>query len=137
MICRNCGATLKDGTRFCSACGKSTGAPAAPARSAAPSAPSVVVAPVVTNSVPSEYRPIGAWGYFGYSLLFSIPLVGFICLIIFSFDSSNINRRNYARSYWCWLLLAIIFTVILAVILAATGITMDELVSGVSLTGLF
>lgn len=128
MICQNCGATVPDGTRFCSACGKSTGlvranpAPA-PYRSAAPSAP---IAPRTSASIPPEYRPLGAWAYFGYSLLFAIPLVGFICLIVFSFSDSNINRRNFARSYWCALLIGVIFAVIMLVILAATGYSLES-----------
>ena len=52
------------------------------------------------NNIPAEYRPISMWGYFGYQLLFSIPVVGFIMLIICSF-SRNINKRNFARSYFC------------------------------------
>lgn len=62
------------------------------------------------SNIPREYKPISAWGYFGYNILFSIPLVGFICLIIFSFDSSNINRRSYARSFFIiYLIIAIVF----------------------------
>ena len=38
-----------------------------------------------TASIPEEYQPISMWGYFGYELLFSIPLVGFILLLVFSF----------------------------------------------------
>ena len=55
--------------------------------------------------VPEEYKPISAWGYFGYQILFAIPLIGFILLIVFSLSDSNINLRNYARSYWCALIL--------------------------------
>ncbi len=64
--------------------------------------------------LPPQYRPLGAWAYFGYSLLFAIPIVGFICLIVFSFNDSNINRRNYARSFWCVIVLAIVITALLA-----------------------
>lgn len=64
----------------------------------------------MSDKIPYEYTPISAWGYFGYNFLFSIPIVGLIFLIIFSFDSSNINRRNYARSFFIiYLLIAIIF----------------------------
>ena len=64
------------------------------------------------SNIPREYKPISAWGYFGYNILFSIPLVGFISLIIFSFDSSNINRRSYARSFFIiYLLIAIVFLI--------------------------
>lgn len=62
--------------------------------------------------IPEKYRPISAWGYFGYSLLFWLPIAGFILLIVFSFDNSNINRRNYARSYFCALLLVVIIVVV-------------------------
>ena len=66
----------------------------------------------IPSSIPSEYRPLSAWAYFGYSLLFNIPIIGFICLIIFSFDDSNINRRSYARSYFCVYALIAIMAVI-------------------------
>lgn len=136
MICRHCGATVRDGAQFCGVCGKSLdmydatvrAAPSAQSAPAAPAAPSVVVTPVINNTVPLEYRPISAWGYFGYSLLFAIPLVGFICLIIFSFDDSNINRRNYARSFWCALLIAVIFLVILFLIMMVAGFSMEDLI---------
>ena len=68
--------------------------------------------------LPAQYRPLGAWTYFGYSLLFSIPIVGFILLIVFSCSSANINRRNFARSYWCWL---VIVAIIVAVVFAVSG----------------
>lgn len=64
------------------------------------------------SNIPSQYKPISAWGYFGYNILFSIPIVGFILLIVFSLDSSNINRRNYARSFFIvYLLLGIVFLI--------------------------
>ena len=68
------------------------------------------------ENLPNEYKPIKAWGYFGYNLLFSIPLVGFILLIVYSFDNSNINRRNYARSFFCALLIGAIIGIIWFVI---------------------
>lgn len=64
---------------------------------------------------PEEFRPLSPWAYFGYSLLYSIPLLGFIMLIINSFSNSNINRRNYARSFWCvYVLIALIYGVLMA-----------------------
>ena len=65
------------------------------------------------EKLPSEYRPIGAWGYFGYSLLFSIPIVGFIFLIVFSCVGDNINRRSFARSYFCGFL---VFAIVLLLV---------------------
>ena len=63
-----------------------------------------------------KYRPISAWGYFGYGLLFSIPVVGFIMAIVFSFNNKNINRRNFARSYFCGLILAVVLAAALVAI---------------------
>ena len=48
-----------------------------------------------------EFTPLSAWAYFGYTILFSIPIIGWIMLLVFSFSKKNINRRNYARSYFC------------------------------------
>lgn len=67
------------------------------------------------DQIPSQYRPLGAWVHFGYRLLFSIPLLGFICLVIFSLDNSNINRRNLARSYFCGLVIVAVIVVVLLV----------------------
>ena len=69
------------------------------------------------QSIPPEYAPISMWGYFGYELLFAIPCVGFILLIVFSFSASNVNLKNFARSYFCFL---IIIAIIIG-LLMATG----------------
>ena len=67
----------------------------------------------ILNSLPDEYRPLSPWAYFGYGILFSIPLIGLICLFVFAFNNRNINRRNYARSYFCVYILAIIIAVVI------------------------
>ncbi len=68
-------------------------------------------------ALPDKYRPLGAWSYFGYTILFSIPLIGWIFIIVFALSGSNIVRRSFARSYFCILLLAIILIVIAGAIL--------------------
>lgn len=73
------------------------------------------------RNLPAQYKPLSPWAYFGYSLLFSIPLVGFILLIVFALSNDNINRRNYARSYFVSILFAVILMIILFVILAIFG----------------
>lgn len=67
-----------------------------------------------------RFRPLSPWAYFGYTLLFSIPIVGFILLIVFSLTSDNINRRNFARSYF---VLAFLLLIIVAVLLVSGVIT--------------
>ena len=66
-----------------------------------------------------QYRPLSPWAYFWYSVLFLIPVIGFIALLVFTFSSTNINRRNFARAYWCALLIAIIIALIIAGLSAA------------------
>lgn len=72
-------------------------------------------------NVPEEYRPISMWGYFGYEILFSIPCVGFILLLVFSFGGAkNVNLRNFARSYFCFLILLVVL-ILICTIAGATG----------------
>lgn len=80
-----------------------------------------------THKIPAEYTPISMWGYFGYEILFSIPLIGWICVIVFAISASNQNLKNFARSQFCLLIIVLILTVIFA----ATGL-FAELVSNLS-----
>lgn len=80
------------------------------------------VRPVTTEQMlPPEYRPLSPWAYFGYQLLFNIPLVGFILLIVFSCSNDNINRRNFARSYWCMWAICLIVVLVVIVLSAIYG----------------
>ena len=36
------------------------------------------------NNLDSRYTPISMWGYFGYNILFGLPIIGFIILIVFA-----------------------------------------------------
>ena len=65
-----------------------------------------------------QFAPLSPWAYFGFSILYSIPIVGFIALIINSFRNVNINSRNYARSFWC----IYVVIAILMIILSSLGI---------------
>ena len=55
-----------------------------------------------------QFRPLSSWAYLGYAILFAVPVLGLILLLAFSLSSSNINRRNYARSYFCALLILVL-----------------------------
>ena len=116
MICSYCGRENTPGSANCAACGSPLSQPAPvqyqPQYNIPYSAP----------RIPDEYKPLSPWAYFGYQLLFSIPLVGFILLIIFSCGgSSNINLKNYARSYWCALLVGVVLSIICGILFAVTG----------------
>ncbi|MBQ9413686.1 MAG: zinc ribbon domain-containing protein [Clostridia bacterium] len=125
MFCPTCGKTLAEGTQSCPYCGaslQSPGAPAAPPYTYTPPT-RPYPATMKETDLPPQYRPLGMWAYFGYSLLFSIPIVGFILLIVFSCSRANINRRNFARSYWCWLIIAAIIAVIVLIVVLIINAT--------------
>ena len=58
--------------------------------------------------LPEAYRPLSPWAYFGLSILYSVPVIGWIFLIAHALASRNINKRNYARSFFCIYILAAI-----------------------------
>ena len=64
------------------------------------------------EDLPEEYRPMSAWGYWGLGILYSIPILGQICLIIHALSGANINRRSYARSYFCTFFVCVIIVVL-------------------------
>lgn len=72
------------------------------------------------NDLPRNLRPISPWKYFGLSILYGLPIVGIVFLIIHSISPANINRRNYARSYFCILALVLIIVVVTIIIQVAT-----------------
>ena len=135
MFCKNCGYEHDDGMKFCKNCGSSlTDNETQQVVTPVPE----VIQPEYTNvyshreiteeDLPDEFRPIGAWGYFGYQLLFCIPLVGFILLIVFAAGGTrNKNLKNFAASHFCGLLIAAIaFGVILlfSLIVGGVGVSM-------------
>ena len=81
--------------------------------------------------LPKVYKPISMWGYFGYDLLFAIPIVGLICIIVFAFSSStNKNLQNYARSKFCWFLIALVLWAIFFILVLVGGISLQRFTFG-------
>lgn len=70
------------------------------------------------NSVSEQNRPLSTWEYFGYLLLFSVPLLGLICMIIFATGADkNKNLTNLSRAY----LLIIVIFLLISVLLIGCG----------------
>ena len=63
-----------------------------------------------------EYKPITAWGYIGYQLLFCIPVVGLLLVIGYSLGARNKNLRNFARAEIVILTIEVILIAISAVL---------------------
>ncbi len=76
--------------------------------------------------IPEEYKPISMWGYFGYQILFAIPIVGLIFLIIYSITAKNINLKNYARSYFCVLIIEIILAIIIVSVVGVGALALGS-----------
>lgn len=141
-FCRNCGNEMQDGEMVCKYCGTSSASGAAVHQETFNNMNGMQGAGQMNangmngnqmyrmqnnynnNYQPNnndgwDYTPISMWGYFGWELLFAIPLVGFILLLVFSFGGTRrINLRNFARSYFC-LLLALIALAVLAMMAGA------------------
>ena len=73
------------------------------------------------SRLPSKYRPMGAWSYFGYQILFALPIIGWIALLICALSGSNICRRSFARSYFCGVIIVVIIAAIAIGIVFAMG----------------
>ena len=143
--CQKCGAFLDEGAKFCHICGEvNTGSSGGEAKSQkrerpasetiggtagcvseGSTAPKINIYNVDNGSpqdfgpkgerLPEKYRPISPWGYLGYTLLFAIPIAGFIIAIVFAVDSGkNVNVRNYARYQFIPLIIALIIILIVA-----------------------
>ena len=127
--CPNCG--TESAGAFCPKCGAAV-PQTAPAPAPAPNPTINVIQqtrPEITEKdLPDKYKPLSPWAYFGYSILLSLPIVGIILLFVYTFSTKNINRRNWVRSFWCWLLICVILWVIALVIAFATG-SMDKLMA--------
>lgn len=98
MNCPNCGNYMQEGTVFCTHCGMQVGVPAQ------------YTAPI---QVPVEYKPISAWGYVGYYMLYQIPIIGFIFMLINCFGSrTNVHLKNLSRCYLILYIVAVIICVV-------------------------
>lgn len=67
------------------------------------------------DELPAKFRPMSAWSYFWHTILFSIPVVGLVFLIIYAVGGTgNVNKRSFARSYFCiYIILAIVVLILL------------------------
>ena len=117
MTCPNCGASNPQGTRFCSACG-------APMEKPAQQPTPTAYAPEPRQNPLRE--PLTTGQFFLMDLVAAIPLVGFIMCLVWAFsDSSNQNRKSWARAKLVWIVvgvvLGILFFLLIAGLIAAVA----------------
>lgn len=66
-----------------------------------------------------DTTPLSPWAYFGLNFLYAIPVLGFIMLIIHAVSAPNVNKRNFARSYFCWVI--ILLVAIVAIVISGSA----------------
>lgn len=118
MKCRNCGSEIGQGETFCRHCGTQVPFTGNPNMNAGGQPYQQA-----NNMSDMDYTPISMWGYFGYQLLFAIPCVGLIMLLVFSFGGTkNINLRNFARSYFCMLIIVVGLVIVMGIIFGVSAV---------------
>ena len=142
MFCKHCGIPLEDTVQTCPNCGTELTDATELEVAAVQALPEEVIEPVseivpepvpapvpeeppvkVVYKIPPENEPMGAWSYFWLKVLFTVPIVGFIFLMIFTFHGGNVNRRSFARSYWCGLLVLLVVITVIVIIVYGIGFT--------------
>ncbi len=130
--CPNCGASFDTNGAYCPSCGAPVTAETAH-RNGAPiyeTGSTQVERAIDVNDLPDNFKPLSPWAYVGYMLLYAIPIVGFVFLIINSTGAArNINKRNFARSYWAALVIEIAIAITACAIMAAAGVSIGSLLS--------
>lgn len=75
------------------------------------------------QNIPEEYKPISAWGFVGWTLLFNLPLAGWIIVIVMACGvSPKKNVTNFARSFLLMWLLITIISIIVSLLVFALGL---------------
>ena len=145
MICSSCGNEIPEGTAFCTSCGAKVVPMPDPISQPQPytavnnnyqsgygNSQSAYPAPISQASyVPApllqDTTPITPLGYIGYMILFSVPLVGFIMLLVYGFGSNtNVNLKNFARAYLIIMLIAVILWVVMMLLTVALGVSLAD-----------
>ena len=133
MKCSKCGLENPEGNAFCANCGAPLSQPQSDTDlftgGQSAQQETQIQPPYYTQApwepaqpaVPESHKPITPLGYVGYSILFSIPLVGIIMMFVYAFGGTvNINLKNFARGMLISVLIGIILMILLSVLFGAT-----------------
>lgn len=68
------------------------------------------------NMLPPEFRPVSIGQYIGYTLLFGLPIIGFIMLLVTAFGSDkSVSLRNYAKSFLVFYAIGVALTFLIGI----------------------
>ncbi len=139
MNCSKCGTVNEKNAAFCAECGVKLETEIPHVQIPVPPIPPIPqpvnlrVPPMpVKQEIPEEYKPLSAWGYVGWRLLFMLPFAGFVLLIVMSFAPRNKSLKSFARSYWCMALLVLAVAIVIVIIVVAAGVGINELMQNLS-----
>ncbi len=82
----------------------------------------VVPQPVIPQPAPTpapvdkSNKIVKTGTFFGFMLLFAIPVIGFICAIIFSFAPKSKSLKNFARATLIWMIIGLVITAIIVIL---------------------
>ena len=71
----------------------------------------------IDKLLPKAYRPLSGWNYFWRSVLYSIPVIGWLFLLIHVFACKNRHGRSYARFHLLTVIVAAIVYVVSGILL--------------------
>ena len=69
------------------------------------------------DQCPREYKPLGTSAYFWLSILYAIPVLGFVFVLILSAIPRNRNLKNFTRAILVFYLIAIIIGLIAGIVI--------------------
>ncbi|MBE6757948.1 MAG: hypothetical protein E7552_05305 [Ruminococcaceae bacterium] len=74
--------------------------------------------PLTVTQLPPALRPLSAWGFLGYGILFAIQPIGFVLALVLALGgTSRVCLKNYARGVLLmWLLATVLSLAFLALL---------------------
>jgi len=101
-FCNNCGSSLTPGSSFCNNCGRSQSPSqvySQPSSSYSPPPQPAYYNTTNYNMSSNKDKPLTVGEYIIAFILLSIPLVGFIIMLVWAFGSeANTNKKNLSRA---------------------------------------
>ncbi len=61
----------------------------------------------------ARVAPVSTAAFFGYKVLYGIPVIGWILCLVFSFTQKNVNKRNFARATLIGLIISLVITCVI------------------------
>lgn len=77
--------------------------------------------------LPKKYKPMSTGAYVFYSLFWTVPILGWISFIVNAIKGKSIAKRNYARSFIVFYVLAFIAGVVLGILIAMDMIPVGDI----------